>query len=125
MKSAKLPAPRQFGGKTEVGNISPLRPGLKYPPVAIHRVSQILAPVLAAHDSLKVGQNLKFDEWILSRHGMPLRGPRFDTMVASYVTDPGRRSHGLDDLDWPTNGVSSGPHLRGQGGLTALSQHSL
>ncbi|MCP4572008.1 MAG: DNA polymerase I [bacterium] len=57
-----------------------------------------LAPVLAAADSLKVGQNLKFDEWILARHDLPLAGPRFDTMLASYVLDPGRMSHGLDDL---------------------------
>lgn len=57
-----------------------------------------LGPVLAAPDALKVGQNLKFDEWILTRHDLPLAGPRFDTMLASYVLDPGRMSHGLDDL---------------------------
>lgn len=56
-----------------------------------------LAPVLRS-GCLKVGQNLKYDEWVLSRHGLPLGGPRFDTMLASYVLDPGRRSHGLDDL---------------------------
>ncbi len=61
-------------------------------------VRQIVAPFLADPRSLKVGQNLKFDEWILSRHGFPLAGHRFDTMVASYLIDPGRRSHGLDDL---------------------------
>jgi len=60
-------------------------------------VQKILGPVLA-NESLKVGQNLKFDEWILGRHGLPLQGPRFDTMLASYVLDPGRMSHGLDDL---------------------------
>ena len=51
-----------------------------------------------ASDCLKVGQNLKFDEWVLGRHGLELSGERFDTMLASYVLDPGRRSHGLDDL---------------------------
>jgi DNA polymerase-1 len=56
-----------------------------------------LGPVLAAA-TLKIGQNLKYDEWVLTRHGLPLGGPRFDTMLASYVLDPGRRSHGLDDL---------------------------
>ncbi len=56
-----------------------------------------LGPALAGH-AVKVGQNLKFDEWVLGRHGLPLAGPRFDTMLASYVLDPGRRSHGLDDL---------------------------
>ncbi len=60
-------------------------------------VQEILGPVLAS-DAVKVGQNLKFDEWILGRHGLPLGGTRFDTMLASYVLDPGRMSHGLDDL---------------------------
>ncbi|HPF70689.1 MAG TPA: DNA polymerase, partial [Candidatus Krumholzibacteria bacterium] len=61
-------------------------------------VQKLLAPVLADDRAVKVGQNLKFDEWILGRHGLPLGGPRRDTMLASYVLDPGRRSHGLDDL---------------------------
>jgi DNA polymerase-1 len=64
----------------------------------LEEVQELLAPVLACSESLKVGQNLKFDEWILIRSGLPLQGPRFDTMLASYVLDPGRRSHGLDDL---------------------------
>ncbi|MBK7671531.1 MAG: DNA polymerase I [bacterium] len=63
----------------------------------LQAVAALLAPVLAS-DCLKVGQNLKYDEWVLVRHGLPLDGPRFDTMLASYVLDPGRRSHGLDDL---------------------------
>ncbi len=49
-------------------------------------------------DCLKVGQNLKFDEWVLGRHDLDLGGEHFDTMLASYILDPGRRSHGLDDL---------------------------
>jgi DNA polymerase-1 len=60
-------------------------------------VRPVLAPVFL-DGSLKVGQNLKFDEWVLVRHGLPLGPPRFDTMLASYVLDPGRMSHGLDDL---------------------------
>lgn len=60
-------------------------------------VQKILAPILS-NDALKVGQNLKFDEWVLGRHDLPLGGARFDTMLASYVLDPGRMSHGLDDL---------------------------
>ncbi len=60
-------------------------------------IAPLLGPVLLG-PALKVGQNLKYDEWVLGRHGLPLGGPRFDTMLASYVLDPGRRSHGLDDL---------------------------
>jgi DNA polymerase I len=65
---------------------------------SLARIRPLLAPVLAARNSLKVGQNLKFDQWILGRHDLPLGGPGFDTMLASYVLDPGRLSHGLDDL---------------------------
>jgi len=46
----------------------------------------------------KVAQNAKYDLLALRRAGVALRGLDFDTMIASYVLDPGRRSHGLDVL---------------------------
>jgi DNA polymerase I len=46
----------------------------------------------------KTGQNLKYDLLVLRRAGVELGGVAFDTMVASYVLDPGRRSHSLDAL---------------------------
>ncbi len=46
----------------------------------------------------KAGQDLKRTALALSRGGVELRGMAFDTMVASYVLDPGRRGHGLDVL---------------------------
>jgi DNA polymerase-1 len=46
----------------------------------------------------KTVQNAKFDLLVLRGAGVDLRGLSFDTMVASYVLDPGRRSHGLDLL---------------------------
>lgn len=46
----------------------------------------------------KVGQNLKYDLLVLRRAGVELRGIGFDTMIASYLLDPGRREHGLDSL---------------------------
>lgn len=46
----------------------------------------------------KLGHNLKFDLAILEHHGLRLQGPLWDTMIASYLLDPSRRSHGLDDL---------------------------
>lgn len=46
----------------------------------------------------KVAQNAKYDLLALRRAGIALRGLDFDTMIASYVLDPGRRSHGLDVL---------------------------
>ncbi len=46
----------------------------------------------------KTAQNIKFDILVLRRAGIRLAGLDFDTMLASYVLDPGRRSHGLDLL---------------------------
>jgi DNA polymerase-1 len=46
----------------------------------------------------KTAQNIKFDLLVLRRAGIRLAGLDFDTMLASYVLDPGRRSHGLDLL---------------------------
>jgi len=46
----------------------------------------------------KTGQNAKFDLLALRCVGVRLAGLDFDTMLASYVLDPGRRSHGLDVL---------------------------
>ncbi|HEX2204526.1 MAG TPA: DNA polymerase I [Longimicrobium sp.] len=47
---------------------------------------------------LKLGQNLKYDFLVFRRAGIALRGIDFDTMIASYVLEPGRREHGLDVL---------------------------
>ncbi len=46
----------------------------------------------------KLGQNLKYDLLVLRRAGVTLRGIEFDTMIASYLLEPGRREHGLDSL---------------------------
>jgi DNA polymerase-1 len=46
----------------------------------------------------KVAQNAKYDLLVLRRAGITVGGLVSDTMLASYVLDPGRRSHGLDLL---------------------------
>ena len=46
----------------------------------------------------KIAQNAKYDVLVLRSAGITLSGVEFDTMLASYVLDPGRRSHGLDLL---------------------------
>jgi len=54
-----------------------------------------LAPVMADAQVTKIGQNLKYDLTVLARAGVETGGPLFDTMVASYLLNPGRTSHGL------------------------------
>jgi DNA polymerase-1 len=57
-----------------------------------------LAPVLANPQTLKVGQNLKYDLTVLRLAGMPVAGRLFDTMIAAFVLDPTRTSYKLDKL---------------------------
>ncbi len=46
----------------------------------------------------KAGHNIKFAWLVLRRAGAELGGVAYDSMLASFVLDPGRRSHALDDL---------------------------
>ena len=46
----------------------------------------------------KIGHNLKHDYLALRRANIDLANIEFDTMVASYVMDPGRRDHSVDAL---------------------------
>ncbi len=58
----------------------------------------VLREVLEDETILKVGQNIKYDACVLERHGITLKGISFDTMIASYVINPGLRQHNLDAL---------------------------
>ncbi|MCP4691393.1 MAG: DNA polymerase I, partial [Desulfobacterales bacterium] len=62
------------------------------------RVLDLLRPVLENPDVHKVGQNIKYDWIVLERHGVRLAGVVFDTMLASYLINPTRRGHGLDQM---------------------------
>lgn len=57
-----------------------------------------LQPLLTDPNLPKVGHNLKYDYEILARYDIHLQGPLLDTIIASYLLDPSRRSHKLDDL---------------------------
>ncbi len=51
-----------------------------------------------ASRALKIGQNIKYDMKVLKNAGIDVAGEVFDTMVASYLLDPGTHRHGLDEL---------------------------
>src|SRR5262249_53858090 len=65
----------------------------------------------------KTAQNAKYDLLVLRRAGLQLRGLDFDTMLASYLLDPGRRSHGLDmlALEFLEHSMTSYDQLTGRG----------
>ena len=58
----------------------------------------VLKGILEDDKILKIGQNIKYDAEVLKQHGVALKGIHFDTMIASYVINPGIRQHNLDYL---------------------------
>jgi len=51
------------------------------------------------NDSIKkYGQNIKYDLIVLKWEGVDLSGIYFDSMVASYVLNPSKMNHNLDDI---------------------------
>jgi DNA polymerase-1 len=84
----RLPAQAGFDDAAAPRNLPPLDDPACAPLVAL-----LEDPAVA-----KVGQNAKYDLLVLRRHGVTVRGLAFDTILASYLLDPGRRSHGLDAL---------------------------
>ena len=58
---------------------------------------EVLRPIYENLETLKIGQNLKYDLQVLLNHGIELRGPMFDTMIAHYLLHPEMR-HGMDYL---------------------------
>ena len=56
-----------------------------------------LTPVLEDETIGKVGHDLKFDLEVLARHGIALKGLRFDSMLASYLLDATRSGHPLEE----------------------------
>lgn len=75
-------------GQPEVRNL----PSLDAPAIAPLR-DLLVDPAVG-----KIGHHLKYDRLVLERAGAGLEGIAFDTMVASYLVDPARRQHNLDDL---------------------------
>ncbi len=66
--------------------------------ISLDAALPVLKGFLEDENIAKIGQNIKYDGEVLKRHGVELRGIRFDTMIASYVIDPGLRQHNLDAL---------------------------
>ena len=61
-------------------------------------VLNLLKPVLENPGIKKIGQNIKYDWMVLKRHGISLAGVAFDTMLASYLINPSKRAHNLDQI---------------------------
>ncbi|HHT9113684.1 MAG: DNA polymerase I [Planctomycetes bacterium] len=54
--------------------------------------------VLEDENIKKIGQNIKYDLLVLRNNNIHLQGIAFDSMVASYLLNPVKRNHNLDDI---------------------------
>lgn len=59
---------------------------------------QELKKIIENPDIKKAGHNIKYDMIALAGCGINLKGANFDTMIASYLLNPGSRAHGLEEL---------------------------
>ncbi len=84
-------------------------------------VLEALRPVLEDATRPKCGHNIKYDLLIFRNAGVDLAGVTFDSMVASYLIDASRSSHGLESLSEAILGrgkqsiselIGSGKHQR-------------
>ena len=86
-----------FGHRPADGELAAPAPVTNLPPIDDPRCRE-LVDVLTDSTVAKAGHDVKFGWQVLRRAGVELAGVRFDTMLASFVIDPGRRSHGIDTL---------------------------
>ncbi|MDD4515873.1 DNA polymerase I [Massilibacteroides sp.] len=103
-----------FAFDTETDGIDPLTAGLVgisfsiqenkawYVPIPSDKeeatkIISYFSPALQNSDSIKIGQNIKFDILALRKYGVRVRGRLFDTMIAHYLLNPELR-HGMDYL---------------------------
>jgi len=85
-----------FGHRLDEGELD-TTPPRNLPPLT----SEAMAPLrtLFADPAVrKAGHDIKTSWVALARAGVPFAGVAYDSMIASFVLDPGRRSHALDDL---------------------------
>ena len=60
-------------------------------------ILETLGPVLSDASIVKIGHDLKLATVLLGRHGVELGGLEFDSMIGSYLIDPTRSAHTLED----------------------------
>ncbi|HXM37806.1 MAG TPA: DNA polymerase I [Gemmatimonadales bacterium] len=105
-----------LGHRAPEGQLESGGPPRNLPPLT----SPAMAPLrelLADPRVPKAAHDVKHEWLALQRAGITLAGATYDSMLASFVLDPGRRSHALDDLarERLSLEVSSASQLVGKG----------
>lgn len=70
------------------------------PGIPWRQAEKILKPILEDASVKKYGQNVKYEMIVLKRCGITLAGVAFDTMIASYLINPLKLNHNLDDISF-------------------------
>ena len=86
-----------FGHRPPAGELAAPAPVRNLPPITDFACAPLFA-LLADPGVPKAGHNIKYDWQVLRRAGVELAGVVYDSMLASFVLDPGRRSHAIDTL---------------------------
>lgn len=79
------------------------------PGLASEYVVKHLKPVLENPKVKKFGQNIKYDWIVMKRLGVTIEGITFDTMIASYLANPLKLNHNLDDISLEYLGIRKTP----------------
>ncbi|HRZ09042.1 MAG TPA: 5'-3' exonuclease H3TH domain-containing protein, partial [Gemmatimonadales bacterium] len=105
-----------FGHRPRGGELAAPAPVRNLPPITDPACAPI-AELLRDATVRKAGQNIKYDWQVLRRAGIELAGVAYDSMLASFVLDPGRRSHAIDALSMEHlgRGMRSYTDLTGKG----------
>jgi DNA polymerase-1 len=72
-----------------------------------------LVPLLEDPGLAKVSAHAKRDRVLLARLGVRVRGLSFDTLLAAYLLDPGRRAYALEDVTMEHLGERRAPGTDG------------
>jgi DNA polymerase-1 len=59
---------------------------------------RILSPIFGNEHISKIGHDLKHQILMLKGQGISLKGTLFDTMIASYLINPNRQTHNLEEV---------------------------
>ena len=91
---------RKWQGDLDLGDsvAAPETPGIRNLPPLLSKDSAPLRALLEDPAVKKTAHHAKYDLLVLRRAGVTLQGLEFDSMLASYIHDPGRRSHAIDAL---------------------------
>ena len=94
-----------FGHRPPGGALAAPAPVKNLPPITDPALAGIKA-LLEDPSVPKAGHNIKYDWEVLRRAGVDLKGVTYDSMLTSFVLDPGRRSHAIDTLALEHLGVT-------------------